>query len=249
MANLWLAFRFLTILPLGRVSLAHSRVGVAAMWFPLVGGVLGGMLAALAFGFERLLLLPNVVASALLLAAWAWLTGGLHLDGVADCGDGLFVSASAERRLEIIQDPRLGAFGAMALFFALLIKAAALYAIPQKALAITMAVVLSRWVIIPIAFLYPAARSQGLAETLHRELTPLTWKVTLLYPILFIAIGGWPAVVIAAIVAGVAWGWARVANRRLGGMTGDVYGLIIESAEIVALLTTVTLTAHGIWID
>ena len=62
----------------------------------------------------------------------AWLPGGLHLDGVADCGDGLFVSASAERRLEIMQDPRLGAFGALALFFALLLKAAALYAIPQK---------------------------------------------------------------------------------------------------------------------
>ena len=248
MRNLWLAFRFLTILPLGRVSLAHSRVGAAAMWFPLVGGVLGSLIAALAIGFEQLLLLPPFVTSILILAAWAWLTGGLHLDGVADCGDGLLVAASAERRLEIMQDPRLGAFGAMALCFALLLKAAALYALPQKTLAIVMAAVLSRWVIVPIAFMYPAARSYGLAETLHRELTPRTWQASILYPLGLIALGGWLTVIIVAAVACAAWGLAYVATRRIGGMTGDVYGLIIEGAEIVALLTTVALMAHGIWI-
>jgi adenosylcobinamide-GDP ribazoletransferase len=248
MSNLWLACRFLTTLPLGRMSLEYSQLGKAALWFPLVGGVVGGILIALEAGFGQLLLFPNLVTAILVIAAWAWLTGGLHLDGVADCGDGLLAAASAARRLEIMQDPRLGAFGGIALFFFLLLKVAALYALEEKALAILMATVLSRWVIIPIAFIYPAARSQGMAATLHRELAPVAWKMTLIYPVVLIGIGGWPTVVVVAAVAGSAWGLARFASQRIGGMSGDVYGLLIEATEIVVLLTDLTLTAHGIWI-
>jgi len=248
MSNLWLAFRFLTTLPLGRLSLAHSQLGKAALWFPLVGGGLGGILIALETGFGQLLLFPNLVTAILVLAAWAWLTGGLHLDGVADCGDGLWATASAERRLEIMQDPRLGAFGGITLFFFLMLKVAAFYALDQKWLAILMAAVLSRWIIVPIAFIYPSAREHGMAATLHRELVPMAWKVTLIYPIALIGIGGWPTVVIVAAVAGSAWGMAHFANRRIGGMTGDVYGLLIEGTEIVVLLTHLALTAHAIGI-
>lgn len=248
MSNLWLALSFLTTLPLGRRSLEHSRLGVAALWFPLVGGVLGGTLIALEAGFRQGLLLPNLVTSILVMAAWAWLTGGLHLDGVADCGDGLWATASAERRLEIMQDPRLGAFGGITLFFVLLLKVAAFYTLEEKWLAILMATVLSRWVIIPVAFIYPAARSQGMAETLHRELAPMVWKVTLIYPVALIGIGGWPTVIVAAVVAVAAWCMASFAKQRIGGMTGDVYGLLIEGTEIVVLLTCLVLTAHEIWI-
>ncbi len=209
---------------------------------------MGGILIALEAGFGRGLLFPNLVTAILVMAAWAWLTGGLHLDGVADCGDGLWATASAERRLEIMQDPRLGAFGGITLFFFLLLKVSAFYALEAKPLAIMMATVLSRWVIIPIAFIYPAARSHGMAETLHRELAPVAWKATLIYPIALIAIGGWPTVLVIAAVGGAAWCIARFASQRIGGMTGDVYGLLIEGTEIVALLTHLALTAHQIWI-
>jgi len=248
MSNLWLAFSFLTTLPLGRLSLEHSQLGKAAPWFPLVGGILAGILIAAEAGFSQVLLLPNLVTAILVIGAWAWLTGGLHLDGVADCGDGLWATAPAARRLEIMQDPRLGAFGGIALFFFLLLKVSAFYALEEKRLAIVMAMVLSRWIIIPIACLYPAARSHGMAETLHRELGPMVWKVTLIYPVALIAIGGWPMVVVVAAGGGAAWCIARFASQRIGGMTGDVYGLLIEATEIVVLLTDLALTAHKIWI-
>jgi adenosylcobinamide-GDP ribazoletransferase len=248
MSNLWLAFSFLTTLPLGRLSLAHSSLGKAALWFPLVGGVLGGILIALVSGFGKVLLFPPLVTAILVLAAWAWLTGGLHLDGVADCGDGLLATAPAERRLEIMQDPRLGSFGGSTLFFFLLLKVAAFYALDEKWLAIMMATVLSRWVIVPIAVIYPSAREQGMAATLHCELTPVAWKVTLIYPFILIGLGGWPSVVVVSVVAVAAWCMAHFATQRIGGMTGDVYGLMIEGTEIVVLLTHLALTAHAIWI-
>jgi adenosylcobinamide-GDP ribazoletransferase len=248
MSNLWLAFSFLTTLPLGRLSSVRGQLGKAALWFPLVGGVLGGMLIAFECGFGQILLFPKLVTAILVLAAWAWLTGGLHLDGVADCGDGLLAAASAERRLEIMQDPRLGAFGGIALFFFLLLKIAAFYALDDTWLAILMAAVLSRWVIVPMAFIYPSAREHGMAATLHRELVPMAWKVTLIYPIVLIGIGGWPTVVVVTAVAGAAWCMAHFATRRIGGLTGDVYGLLIEGTEIVVLLTHLALTAHNLWI-
>ncbi len=247
MSHLWLAFSFLTILPLGRLSLAFSHLGKAALWFPFVGGVLGGLLVAVEVVCAQGLLLPNLVTTVLVMGAWACLTGGLHLDGVADCGDGLLATASAERRLEIMQDPRLGAFGGIALFFVLLMKVSTLYALDEKWLAIMAATVLSRWVIIPVAFIYPAARSHGMAETLRRELSPMAWKVTTLYPIVLIGIGGWPMVVVVVAAGVSAWGMARFARQRIGGMTGDVYGLLIEGTEIVVLLTYLALAAHGIW--
>ncbi|ETX04324.1 adenosylcobinamide-GDP ribazoletransferase [Candidatus Entotheonella palauensis] len=241
MSNLWLAFSFLTTLPLGRMSLERSHLGRSALWFPLAGGMIGVILIAVEAGLGQLLSFPNLVTAILVMAAWAWLTGGLHLDGVADCGDGLLATASAERRLEIMQDPRLGAFGGITLFFFLLLKVSAFYGLEAKPLAIITATVLSRWIIIPIAFIYPSARSHGMAETLHRELVPRVRKVTLIYPIVLIGIGGWPTVVVIAVVAAAAWCMARFAERRIGGMTGDVYGLLIEGTEIVVLLTYLAL--------
>jgi adenosylcobinamide-GDP ribazoletransferase len=248
MSNLWLAFSFLTTLPLGRLPLLDSRLGKAAMWFPLVGGVLGALFVAVGAVCGKVFLFPPLITSVLVLAAWAWLTGGLHLDGVADCGDGLLVAAPVQRRLEIMQDPRLGSFGAISLFFFLLIKGAALYALEANPLAILMATILSRWVLIPIAAMYPAARPQGMAETLHRELGTTAWKVTFIYPIALVVIGGWPAVVVTATAFGAAWCMACFAHRRIGGMTGDVYGLLIEGTEIAVLLTALSLTAHNRWI-
>lgn len=241
MSNLWLAFSFLTTLPLGRLSLEQSRLGRSALWFPLVGGVIGGMLIAVEAGVSQLLSFPALVTSVVVLAAWAWLTGGLHLDGVADCGDGLLAPVSAERRLEIMQDPRLGAFGGIALFFFLLLKVSAFYAVEAKPLALVTATVLSRWVIIPIAFIYSSARPHGMAETLHRELAPMAWKVTLIYPLVLIGMGGRPTAVVAVVVVGAAWGMAQFAHQRIGGMTGDVYGWLIEGSEIVVLLTYLAL--------
>ena len=118
--QLSLAFGFLTILPMPRVEYESNDLGRAGKWFPFVGAVIGTLL----FGAESLYLqfFPKLLTGALTVTLWALLTGGLHLDGLADCFDGLTASVSRERRLEIMRDPRMGAFGGIGLSLFLILK-------------------------------------------------------------------------------------------------------------------------------
>ncbi|MDD3250608.1 MAG: adenosylcobinamide-GDP ribazoletransferase, partial [Smithellaceae bacterium] len=109
MRNLRTAFGLLTTLPVGLPGgWKPGDSGRAAFWYPVVGLAVGGLVWLVWFGLS--LIFPALVASVLALAIWVGLTGGLHLDGLADCCDGLPGSASRERRLEIMKDPHLGAF-------------------------------------------------------------------------------------------------------------------------------------------
>ena len=107
MTGLILAVRYLTIVPLpGRAAHNVDALGRAAGWFPIVGLGLGLVLV----GVERVasVLFPSLLAALLTVTAWKVLTGGLHLDGLADCLDGL-VGRDAEHRLSIMRDSRIGA--------------------------------------------------------------------------------------------------------------------------------------------
>src|SRR5688572_27216434 len=100
------AVGFLTIVPVPAGS--PGGLGRSAVWFPAVGLLLGLMLAAVDAALVRLF--PPFLAAAILVALWALLTGGLHLDGLIDSCDALLASAPRERRLEILRDPHRGAF-------------------------------------------------------------------------------------------------------------------------------------------
>src|ERR1700687_2065887 len=106
-SHIRLAFGFLTILPVGTREIGLAELGPAGRWFPLVGLVLGALLAVI--HQVAVLLIAPLLSAALVIAAWALLTGMLHLDGLADCCDGLLTAATSERRLEIMHDPHRGA--------------------------------------------------------------------------------------------------------------------------------------------
>ena len=108
------ALGFFTRLPVGSAPLPPTFQGVI-VWLPAIGLIVG-LLAALAVALATLLL-PAQLGGVIGCLVWVFITGGLHLDGVADCGDGLLVEAPPERRLEIMKDSRLGTFGGAALFF------------------------------------------------------------------------------------------------------------------------------------
>ena len=120
------ALGFFTRLPIGSAPLPPTFRGVA-VWLPVVGLIIGA-LVSLALGLAAQLL-PASLCGVIGCLVWVAVTGGLHLDGVADCGDGLIVEAPPARRLEIMKDSRLGTFGGAALFFILALKAAALGAL------------------------------------------------------------------------------------------------------------------------
>ena len=120
MKHLLIAFNLMTTLPLpASKDWQTGDSGRASVWYPFVGLVIGGLTWLTWMGTTRFF--PPLVAGILTLVVWVTLTGGLHLDGLADCCDGLLASTTVERRLEIMKDPRLGTFGGIGLVLTLLL--------------------------------------------------------------------------------------------------------------------------------
>jgi adenosylcobinamide-GDP ribazoletransferase len=123
---------------------ARGALGRAAGWFPWIGAFIG--LAAAAILWCLRMVLPEALAAVLAAALWIAFSGGLHLDGLADCCDGLLNASAPERRLEIMKDPRVGTFGAIGLIIAFSLRAVSLYYLGAAAwLALPLAGALSRW--------------------------------------------------------------------------------------------------------
>jgi adenosylcobinamide-GDP ribazoletransferase len=180
---------------------------------------------------------------------WAGLTGGLHLDGLADCCDGLLAAVPAERRLEILRDPRLGTFGGAGLILFLMLKAAAIMAIPVptnawQLLPLLLAPVTARWLIL-LAARQPMARPGGLGAEFALGVKWHTYLFAAILPLGLVLLGG-PRAFAAALLALLATaGLIGVARTRLGGLTGDVLGLIVEVGELVILLAFAAFPVHS----
>jgi adenosylcobinamide-GDP ribazoletransferase len=230
-----LAISFLTILP-GRLKEAPlpGDLGRAAGWFPFIGAVLGILVAAAYAGVS--LLFPPFLSAVLTAAVWIALTGGLHLDGLADCCDGLLNASSPSRRLEIMKDPRLGTFGGLGLVLAVLLKVACLYSLPPGStwVAIPLAAAVARWFLLP-AGLQPLARTGGAAADFSSGLNRRVFIPAVLVAGILTGLAGWRGLVIILFAHTLAWYMLRLARARLGGLTGDVYGLVVETAELAIL--------------
>jgi adenosylcobinamide-GDP ribazoletransferase len=213
-------------------------LGKAAVWFPLVGALIGELVALIYLGFARFF--PITVSAVVSVAAWVYLTGGLHLDGLADSFDGLLNSSSSERRLEIMKDPRLGAFGALGLILVIIFKISILAALPTyfALLALPLAASTARWLLLWAAC-QPAARPGGLGASFQPELGWLGWIISAVIPLGLAVLCGWRGFGALAIGCVCAAAIIRLARIRLGGLTGDVFGLIVESVEVVILLVLV----------
>lgn len=232
MKSLALVLTFLTTLPVRLQAVRPGDLGRAAGWFPAVGLILGALLVVANWGLHWLF--PPLLAAALGLAGWVALTGGLHLDGLADCGDGLLAAVAPERRLEIMRDPRKGTFGVVSLIIFLLLKWLALAALAQP-YALLLAPVLARYALLWVAR-QRAARPGGLGAEFAHGLTRWTLLGAAIVP-LALLVGGGARAGGAALAAGVVTvGVIGLARARLGGVTGDVLGLTVELVELAVLL-------------
>jgi adenosylcobinamide-GDP ribazoletransferase len=260
MRSFLVALRFLTILPVpgahhlegdAPASLA-SGWGRATAWYPAVGLVLGAILAGLDWGLSRLF--PPGVATALLLVAWVVLTGGLHLDGFIDCCDGLLTPVPRERRLEILRDVHAGAFGLVGVVLLLLVKYAALAALPGEVRlpALLLIPALARWCMTGAVLLYPYARSgAGLGQRAKTgagrpQLVVATATALLACVLAGLAGLGWAAVALLVLTSLTGYMVAQWIRSRIGGLTGDAYGAICELAEMFSLLALVALAYLGV---
>src|SRR5262245_20984039 len=246
-SSLILAVRFLTVVPIpGRDVDPREAFGRAAWWFPVVGLALGLVLVAADRTLQAVV--PPMLAAALVLAIWKVASGAIHLDGLADCLDGL-AGHDRVRRLAIMQDSRIGVFGAVGLTVYLLIAFAGLSETPAGARGriLLVAPVVGRLAPLLIAPRFrPAKPDDGIGAAFLRALSPWTGFIHLAA---VAALSAWllgplgPVMMLASLLA--VWLWTAFLAERFGGITGDVLGSVIGLSEVAILVVWSTLARSG----
>jgi adenosylcobinamide-GDP ribazoletransferase len=239
MTTLLVAFQFLTTFPaIIRRAFTAQELGRAVGYFPVVGLTLGGVLYGLGSGLR--LIFPLPVVAIIILAAWLLLTRALHFDGFLDTCDGLFGGFAPERRLEIMRDSRVGAFGVAGGGMLLLAKYAAIISLPHLS-GLVLAPVLGRWTTSIAIFAFPYAREKGMGRDMKDNVrwlqVILATSVSVLVACLF---AGWAGLLAFALAGLVLWLGAGFILRRIPGLTGDSYGALCELVELVVLLVFTT---------
>jgi len=240
----FLAVRFLTIVPLWRGGeVSEGDITGSVAYFPLVG-VVQGLILVIAFLIFRHWF-SGLVLSAMLVALLALTNGGFHLDGFMDTVDGLACGGERERRLSIMADPNAGAVGVVFTFFIIILKIAALDAVPMNfyTAALFLWPIFGRWATVPLALFSNYARPEG---GLGKAITAIGAReffiatgITLI--ISFYLLGPW-AFLILALTGGLALIVSLLFKAKLGGVTGDVFGFQAELSEVLFLLLLLSIT-------
>jgi len=236
MIPLLTAFQFLTIFPavIRRVFTA-AELGRAVGFFPFVGLALGGIFYGMEIGVR--LIFPAPLVAVLILAGGLLLTRGLHFDGFLDSCDGLFGGFTPERRLEIMRDSRVGAFGVAGGGMLLLAKYAALVSLSNLS-GLLLAPVLGRWVLSMAVFAFPYAREKGLGRDMKDNVRwPQVILATAVTVLAAWSFAGWTGLLAFALSGIMLWLGAGFVLRRIPGLTGDSYGAFCEITELVVLFT------------
>lgn len=206
----------------------------AFAWFPLVGAALGSLLGGSWWLADRLW--PEPVAAVLVIVVDLAATGMLHLDGLADTADGLLPHAERDRRLTIMRAPDVGAFGVATVAVALLLRVGALASRPVSVLLLVGIWASARSLVASVPATMTYARDAGIASSLLEgapHWPAFTIPLALAAAALGAGVAG-AAGVVVGVVAGI--GVLGLAQRRLGGFTGDVLGATIIVTETVGLV-------------
>jgi adenosylcobinamide-GDP ribazoletransferase len=240
MTPFWIALQFLTVFPVRLKAMpSKEQNGQSLLFYPAIGLMIGLTLFAIASVLHAV---PAVLLSSLILTVWIWLTGGLHLDGLADTADAwLGGFGDAERTLKIMKDPACGPIGVLSLILVCLLKWSAVYLLLEKQLyaALILFPVLGRLAPLFLFLTAPYVRENGLGSAMDA----------------FIPKVGAIGIFMACIGASGYFSWAGwVASlcfllsliylrhkfiQRIGGITGDTVGASIEIVECVSLLAFV----------
>ncbi len=238
------ALRFFTRAPVGEPGVGAPLDINRFAWAAPVAGVAVGLAGALVLALTALLGLPTLLRAGLATAALIAATGALHEDGLADVADGFGGGTTRAMKLDIMRDSRIGAYGALALALALILRVGALAAaldggFSRASLGLIVVAALSRAAALtPLALLNPA-RAEGAgaaAGRLEPEALAAGWGSALIIAlVLGLASLGFAHALVAALASGgAAWAMVALARRAIGGQTGDVAGAAQQLAEIAA---------------
>ncbi len=237
MKSFFLMLQFLTRIPIPvTIPCEAEDFAKGPPWFPLVGWVIGGILCGAA-----MLLNPlgePWMTALLLVILEALITGGLHLDGLADSFDGLYSNRDRERILEIMKDSRIGSNGVLALMGLLSLKTVALATIPAEQLPLVMLVMpaVARLNMTAASFLSHPARPQGMGNLFIGQVKRKGFLLAAV--ILFVPLGmlDLPFHVAAGGTLLAGFLFVRHAEKILGGITGDILGALCEISGLVFVL-------------
>ena len=242
------ALGLLSRLPVPVDGDAATARGARAAWaWPVAGLIIAGIAGAV--GTLALWLgVPPGLAAALVLTTQIVVTGAMHEDGLADSADGLWGGWSVERRLEIMKDSRIGAYGVIALVLGLLIRWQALTLIADHGALWPALLALgagSRAAMVVVMGTVPPARPSGLSRNVGQPPAPTIWLAVAIAVVAGALTLGSATVVVAIVVGLIGLVWARIAKAKIGGQTGDILGSTQNLTEIAGLLTLSALWGLG----
>lgn len=240
LSDLALVLSFYTRLPFAAGWVTPGRSLADAQWAAPFAGAAAALVGWLVWELAEGLGLPPMPAAALVLAAIVMVTGALHEDGLADTADGFGGGHSRLRKLEIMRDSRIGAYGVLALVLSLLLRWSALVALApsgQMFWVLLAAHAASRAIIPAFMASLPSARSDGLSAGAGTVEIAVMRLALLFGLIALLPLGIWFTFVTALILAAWFVTLRALADRQIGGHTGDVLGTLQQGAEIAILLT------------
>ncbi len=241
--DLLAAFSLLTRLP---VPVDHAQAGKraanAAWAYPLVGLILGGLLGVLGV-FLGWIGIPNGMVAAFILLGFAMATGAMHEDGLADFADGIWGGTTVERRLEIMKDSRIGAYGAVALIVFLLARFSGIAALQGWDLMLTLAAVGagSRALMVGVMFMIDPAKPLGLSASAGQPSAQKTGVALAIGLLACVVLTGFSGIILFAAMAIAIIPVCTIALKKLGGQTGDVLGTAQQCAEVAGLAAAIAL--------
>lgn len=244
-----LAFQFFTVLPVHK-DLPLTKTTVTGMFacLPWVGALMGSVVAASIYGLTEWTTSSDMLLAFVVIALFALFTGGLHLDGFIDMGDAYFSYRDREKRLEILDDPRVGAFGVLSVLFLVLGKFVILHELfMQNQLELWTLLFIPLITRVGMIFYFislKCSKKKGLAYFFRSHMNPRV-LVILLVVTLIISTGGvlyvasrlWVPIILLAVLAIAFVIFRQFTLRNFGGVSGDLLGASVEGMEVVLWVT------------
>lgn len=240
MTPFFIALQFLTTFPVQLKQMpSKQQNGQSLLFYPLVSLIIGLILFALAYLLQAI---PVILLSSVILVVWIWLTGGLHMDGLADTADAWVGGfGDPERTLAIMKDPSCGPIGVLSLIILCLIKWSALYVLLEQQYysALILFPLLGRLAPLFLFLTTHYVRQKGLGTSIAEFIPKTAAIIVFVLSLLTSVYWGWAGMLCALSMLGTLLYLRHKFIQRIGGITGDTVGASIEICEVVSLLVFV----------
>lgn len=236
MKSLVLMLQFLTKLPINiNINAEKEDFSKGVIWFPLVGLIIGMLLSGVYFISQ--LVFSTLLVSVVVVSFEIFITGGLHLDGLADSFDGLYSYREKDRMLEIMKDSRIGANGVLILILNIILKIVLINELEVEYIyfALMLMPVVSRFTVVLLSRFSKYARANGMGGFFIGETSNVQFVTSLLFTILFSLIYV-KSLLLLLVIAICTFIFRKHVYDKIDGITGDILGAWVEISEIIYLI-------------